>query len=255
MKKKFALLVVLLLLVLALVGCSSTQASTAAANTGNTAQSAAATTPQPGQANTTQNPGGPGGSVDDKLAYGILKLESTDQAVTAEQAKALLPLWKAMKSLSSSATASQDEISAVYTQIKESMTAEQVQAITDLSLSPEDQQALMTQYNITAPSMGDMPAVSDDQRATRQAQFQAQGGSDTGGRGGGDMAGGDMGGGQPPDASGGQMPAGGQDGSGSQPQMQGTPGARPAGGTAGGMRGMNTLWLDAVIQVLTERAG
>ena len=53
--------------------------------------------------------------IESKLALGTLILEDGEQAVTAEEAKTLLPLWKAVKSLSSSQTASQDEINALYT--------------------------------------------------------------------------------------------------------------------------------------------
>jgi hypothetical protein len=41
-----------------------------------------------------------------RLAVGILSLENGELAVTPEQAQTLLPLWKAIKTLSSSDTAS-----------------------------------------------------------------------------------------------------------------------------------------------------
>ena len=75
-------------------------------------------TPQPGQVSTEM-----------RLLLGTFSLEDGDQAVSAEQAAQLLPLWKAMKSLSSSDTTSQDEINALIKQIEESMTEEQMTAI------------------------------------------------------------------------------------------------------------------------------
>lgn len=57
--------------------------------------------------------------LESKLAIGILKMEGTDLAITPDQAKTLLPLWKAVKTLSTSATTSPDELNAVYRQIEE----------------------------------------------------------------------------------------------------------------------------------------
>src|SRR5689334_13219283 len=84
--------------------------------------------------------------VADKLAIGTLKLEGSANAVNAEQAKTLLPLWKAVKSLSASSTASSAEMTALYQQIQEAMTADQVTAIKNLNLSQTDLQALLKQY-------------------------------------------------------------------------------------------------------------
>src|SRR6266498_609956 len=47
--------------------------------------------------------------VEQKLGIGILKLEGTSQAVTARQAQDLLPLWKAVKTLSTSNNTSPQE--------------------------------------------------------------------------------------------------------------------------------------------------
>jgi hypothetical protein len=224
MTKKIIVLLMIFVLGLALPACSGADAQTAAGD--NSSEQA------------------PGQRLEDTLAFGTLMLEGSPQAVTAEQARILLPLWKAVKSLSASDTASQEEIRALYRQIEESLTAEQVQALQAVNLSPEDLQALMTQYNIQAGA--GVPAVSDDQRATRIAQRAA--------------AGEQAGGGLPPGAGGRGGPEGGMPFEGGLPagempgqaNAQTTPGARPAGGFA---RGMNTLWLDALIQLLTERAG
>ena len=223
-KKIFHLLLVLPVLI-ALAACTGTK--TAGTDTTN----------NPSQANTANFAAQP---VEDKLALGTLSLEGTEKAVTAEQAKALLPLWKAIKSLSASDTASADEIRAVYTQIQETMTAGQVQAIKDLNLSPTDMQALMAKYGVQMQApQGGTPV----QNATRAARTQSQGGALAGGRPGGGMAGGPQGGGMPPDGGAG-MPGG----------MQGTPRAGQGGGR-GFRGGMNNRLVDPIITLLTERAG
>ncbi len=78
-----------------------------------------------------------------QLSMGTFLLEVTDLAVTPEQAAELLPLWKAVLSLSESDTAAQAEIDALYDQIEETMTAEQVQAIAEMNPTQEDIAALM----------------------------------------------------------------------------------------------------------------
>ncbi len=63
-----------------------------------------------------------------RLALGTLKLENTAQAVTAQQAAHLLPLWKAARNLTPTENAI-EEINAVYNQLQDTMTAEQMAAI------------------------------------------------------------------------------------------------------------------------------
>jgi PBP1b-binding outer membrane lipoprotein LpoB len=231
--KKYRLFLFIPLLLI-LVGCSAIQV--AAPNTSNAATTGTQAAPQ----------GAPGGApnmanqpIESKLALGTLKLEGSAQAVTADQAKALLPLWKAVKSLSASQTASADEVAALYTQIQESMSADQIAAIKALSMTQEDTQALMTQYGIQMPQ-----GVRPGQSTTRTANQQS---GTTGGPGaGGPPDGGGFPAGGPPD--GGGFPGGGAPGA-NGPQT--TPPAgqrRPAGG------GMNALFVDPVITLLEKRA-
>jgi hypothetical protein len=185
--------------------------------------------------------------VEQKLALGTLKLEGTDKAVTVAQAKSLLPLWKAVKSMSSGSNISEDEINAVYKQIQETMNAEQVQAIKDLNLSQADFQALMKQFGIQAPQMGQgNPSGTLVPRSQSGSSASGSGGAQAGGPPGGGIPGGDMGG------PGGPPPDGGFSGGG-QPNSQGTMPARPAGG--GFRAGMNMIFVDPLIKVLEQRAG
>ncbi len=84
-----------------------------------------------------------------ELAIGTFKLEGTDQAITPQQAAALLPLWQVYKELSSSDTAAQQEIQALLTQIHGTMTPGQLQAIADLKLTQQDIFATMQEQGIT----------------------------------------------------------------------------------------------------------
>lgn len=168
-----------------------------------------------------------------KLAVGTLMLEDTELAVTTAQAKALLPLWKAVKSLSTSDTASQAEIQALYDQIQETMTAEQLQAIRDMDITPEATQALMQKLGIEGGFMAGGQTMSESDIATRTAQrSQSSGGGPSGmiPMGGPDMMG------PPPDA-------GGQSG------VQRTPaaGQRRTGG-------MNMMFVNPLIILLEQRA-
>ncbi len=235
MMKKILSITIFVLVVATLAACSTAQPS----STQNQAEEIAVQEGQPLQ---------------NRLAIGILALEGTDQAVTPEQAQALLPLWKAVKSLSASDTASSEEIAALYDQIEELLEAEQVQAIQALNLSPEDTQALMEKYGVkmqTPGGAGENPeGLSQDERATRIAQFQAQGG------GGGQFQ---PGGGQGGSGFGrGQMPPGGAPPEGGpamdRPNAQGTP--DPSMTRRGGFGGgFNLIWVDPLIELMQERAG
>jgi hypothetical protein len=70
-----------------------------------------------------------------QLAVGTLMLEETPQAVTAEQAQQLLPLWQMLRTLQQSDTAAQAEIEAVLNQIQKAMTPEQLAAIEGMDLT------------------------------------------------------------------------------------------------------------------------
>ncbi len=70
-----------------------------------------------------------------QLALGILKLEGTPNAVTPEQARALLPLWQAIQN---GAARTDAEVSAVLKQIEKAMKADQLQAIAAMQLTVQD---------------------------------------------------------------------------------------------------------------------
>jgi hypothetical protein len=82
------------------------------------------------------------------LLLGTLKLDGTDQAVTPEQAKELLPLWQVYQEISTSDTAAQAEIDALEKQIEETMTSAQMKAINAMNLTPQDTFTVMQEMGI-----------------------------------------------------------------------------------------------------------
>ena len=73
-----------------------------------------------------------------KLVLGVINLDETENAVTAEQAKELLPMFYVLQDLNESDTAAQEEIDGLTNQIQETLTDEQAQAIDAMSLSMRD---------------------------------------------------------------------------------------------------------------------
>jgi hypothetical protein len=191
-------------------------------------------------------------TLETKLAIGILKLEGTDNAVTAEQAKELLPLWKGVKVFSSSDTISEAEKEALDQQIQDTLTTAQLQAINAMDLSGQDMTTIASDLGVTmgfGPGVSSTPGVTTDQTAG-------------GGRGNpsGDMVApaGDMGGGVggPGGMAGGSgMPGGSDMGMGgviadTGTQTEGTDTTTTTTGTTA----MNNPFLDVLINLLKTRA-
>jgi hypothetical protein len=248
MFKKIGVLCLLGMMVL-LAACSSplaTQATNQPENTTGTVMVEG--TPQPGQVPTEM-----------KLLLGTFSLEGSDQAVSAEQAAQLLPLWKAMKSLSSSDTTSQDEINALINQIEESMTEEQMTAIDAMNLDNQSMMDIMQDLGISmGPSNLNGTPASAEQEATRQA-FRESGG--VGGFVPGDGPGGGGGGGFNPGGGpgGGEMPAGGGGFPGGVPPdaaagQNGELRSTSTVGRRGGMSMLNPMLVEELIKLLQERA-
>jgi len=223
MAKRILSIGIVLPVLLALVACSGLKPAV-------TSTSTSQNQPNP-QSNFSNQP------LEDKLAVGTLKLEGTEQAVTAIQAKTLLPLWKAVKTMSASNTTAAAEMTALYSQIEDAMTAQQIQAIKDLNLSAADMQALMHPNS----SQQSGSAAQSSTKGASSSQFQGGPAGDPGGGPGGGV-------GAPPDAGGG-IPG---TGIGMGLQITTTP---VAGKSGAAMRGsMNLMYVDSVIQLLTKRA-
>lgn len=116
--------------------------------------------------------------VQSQLAIGILQLENGDNAVDETMAAELLPLWRAAQSLSSSETAADAEITAVFNQIQDTLSADQVAAIAAMKLTDESFQAMLAEGTISM--RGAFGGNRDG----------AEGGGNGGGRPGGELPGG-----------------------------------------------------------------
>lgn len=144
-----------------------------------------------------------------KLILGIIKLDETETAISAEQAKELLPMFHVLQDLNESDTAAQEEIDGLTNQIGETLTDEQSQAIEAMTLSRQDMMSLMR---------GNSGANNPEAEAASGGGFPGGGPPDMGGGfPGGGMPGGMTGGGiQNTSASAEET---------TRPAMQGTPSA------------------------------
>jgi hypothetical protein len=122
-----------------------------------------------------------------QLALGIVQLDGTENAVTPEQAKALLPLWQVIQSGSLQSDA---ETNAVVMQIEGTLAAEQLSAIADMQLTFEDLGTWMKERGLGfgGPQGGEggrgaFGDLTEDERAAMRATRQAggEGGSGPGG--------------------------------------------------------------------------
>jgi hypothetical protein len=139
MKKTLITILILFTLTLTACGASSAQAGNPTGDT-NGNNSSFGTAPMP---------------LAMELVVGTFKLEGTANAVTAEQAAQVIPLWQVYKELSVSSSAAQEEVDALAQQIQGTMTPEQVQAITDLKLTRQDSFKIMQDLGIASAGRPD----------------------------------------------------------------------------------------------------
>jgi hypothetical protein len=233
--KKLSLWSTALILILVLTACNSS--SNQAASTTNTSVTNSA------QGTTSL-------SEVNKLLVGSLRLEDTDQAVSAEEAAQLLPLWQAYRVLSNSDTAAEAEVDALIKQIQSTMTSDQIQAIEAMNLTSQDMMDLI------------QAAGGPKARATPNPQSTPGFDIPSGGFPSGNPPSGSAGG--PPSGSTGGFQGGGVviqgPGAGGDTMMiQGTPDpsmqatAQARFSTQASQ--VNTILLDVLIQQLQEKAG
>jgi hypothetical protein len=127
-----------------------------------------------------------------QLALGIFQLQGTENAVTPEQAKTLLPLWQAIQGGSLQGDAETD---AVLKQIEAGMTAEQLAAIAAMQLTREDLGGWMQEQGVNfgpgpgvAGGQSRFAEMSEEEREAMRATRQAGGGGGFGQGGFGDMS-------------------------------------------------------------------
>lgn len=212
-----------------------------------TACGAATTTPQadPNKLNTSYTNALP---VATQLLVGTFKLDGTKNAVTAEQAKSLLPLWQVYESLSISDTAAQEEITALIDQIQETLTPTQVQAIRDMQLTSQDMLTTLQEQGIAGQN-GQSTNRSNSGNTSGNGSSPASGGEGPGfffrNGGGGQNRGGGFGGG------------GFGGGQGLNPQQIATAQARRSQNGGGNFRFNNvpTPLIQALVKYLQQKAG
>jgi len=89
-----------------------------------------------------------------RLVMGVVSLEDTEMAVNAEQADALLPLFKMVRALSESDSVAEVELEAVTGQIGDSLTEAQIASIDAMDLTMADMSATMEQLGLASASEG-----------------------------------------------------------------------------------------------------
>jgi hypothetical protein len=177
-----------------------------------------------------------------QLGIGTLLLEDSENAVDPAQAAELLPLWKAARSLSASETVAEGELQAVFNQIEDTMTPEQISTIAGLQLTGEEMAQLMEDLGLSFGFGGQgLGNLTPEQQATAQAARA----SGEGFPGGGFLGGGIPGGGNP----GGQGFGGGN----LTPEQQATMEARRAERGNFGTR-FALVFVDPLIELLEVRA-
>jgi len=242
MKQKLMLIALSVILILSMAACSS--AEPAAAEAPEAAAESSTDTEVKSEANAETNtdesktPRLAGETpLSTQLLFGTFALEETELAVNAAQASELLPLWKAVKSLSNSDTASSVELDALYNQIQDTMTTEQLNQIAAMEFTGESMQIMMEELGL------DMT-------------IRARGNADESEDGASMRPGGGVGG--PGDGGPGSGP-GGEGATDEQRAMmeamsdeeRATAMAERGGGV---MNPMNTMLLDPLIELLRERA-
>ncbi len=220
------------MLAVALAACSAAATSGSTSSTGG--QAAAGT---PNAAGTPVPNNAPLPTLS-KLLIGTFKLEDTDLAVTPDQAKTLLPLWQAVRSLSNSDTTAAAEMTALENQIQETLTTEQMDQINAMQLTRADLQTLAGELGLSFGG-GNRPNATGTPSA------------------GGFPGGGFAGSGAPPDGGGppgggGVPPDGGVSPGGNltteqQATLEASRASRPN-------VGVPTQFLDALIQLLETKA-
>jgi len=172
-----------------------------------------------------------------KLILGTLKLDGTEQAITAEQATELVIYWQVYQEISQSDTAAQEEISGLLTQIEGTMTDAQMQAIDALGLTQRDVMTVMQEKGL----MANMPARDN---ASSSGNSSSSGGGFTPPDGG--MP---MGAGGPPDMGSGGPMMGGTSSSGTSAMDSSSSSAISSGANS------TSLLIDALIEYLQGIAG
>lgn len=122
-------------------------------------------------------------NVRSQLAYGTIKLTDTSNAITAEQAQSLIPLWQAVISLSGDDTTASEELTAVQDQITAILNETQLQAIAEMQITNAELNDFYAQYGVSLPTPvpgvtkvpGSGSSKTEEEKAAAQATAAALG--------------------------------------------------------------------------------
>lgn len=118
-----------------------------------------------------------------QLAFGIMNLDGTSNAVTSEQAKTLVPFWQAVIALSGDTTTATEELTAVQDQIVATLTSKQLQSIAAMKITNADLSVFYAAYGIALPTPvpgvtkvpGSGSGKTEEEKAAAQATAAALG--------------------------------------------------------------------------------
>ena len=121
-------------------------------------------------------------SARNQLLLGTLKLQGTANAVNAAQAKQIVPLWQALKGMTTTQTTVSAEITALQQQIERAMTPAQMQAIAGLALTNARPDRMVRRAGGRAAHAAAGRHTADHTRHGRRAQLQPEPGRSRGRR-------------------------------------------------------------------------
>jgi hypothetical protein len=232
---KFSTSLILFVLIFTLAACGGSADLNETANSAKSSNSEANTSTTSTEESDFETP------LETQLMIGTVKLDETDYAVDAEQASELLPFWKALRSLGESETAAQAEIDAVISQIQDTMTSEQMDAIEAMELTMQDMSTVAEILGVEIRfGGGRFGEISPEMQETMEAARES-----------GEFPGGGPGGGM--GLGSGQGPGGGQFGGAEMDPSARETAIAERGGTRGAGLGINSQLLDAIIEFLEAK--
>jgi hypothetical protein len=118
-----------------------------------------------------------------QLAFGIMQLDGTANAVKPEQAKDLIQFWQAIIALSGDTTSASEELTAVQDQIVTTLTPEQLQYIAAMQITNADLSAFYVENGVTLPTPipgvtkvpGSGSGKTEEEKAAARATAEASG--------------------------------------------------------------------------------
>jgi hypothetical protein len=174
--KKITIITLLSILAFVLTACGASAGSSQSNSSSPSGSLSSGSSSDTGSSSSSSNPASANGTPATgpsalQLAAGMLKLDGTSNAVTAQQAAQLLPLWQSLQQIESTPVAQgtpqgtgtpggrfnsamMQQMSAQIVLIQNAMTPAQIQAITALNLSMQDIFTTFQQAGITMTGPG-----------------------------------------------------------------------------------------------------